>query len=304
MKLPDRCVLGTLLPLLAGCTDTATFVTSTSVGINANVQTEQAHIGYARAELFQGPDYPDVGDTPQVVGYLGSDLAIFTPHIRQLYATGDAAGLITAPNDPLACPATGETQVNGQPTMCAERAETLAGERRPLVFGTGTLVGLQLGFTGNAPSSIKFGYDREELSVIPLHRLAPKVADPSKATDPSDKYSSVLGSINLALGTPNLAGTDLKLEQFFATGAAARNLAKRPEIRQMFRTTATGVIGQFAPDKSSDCIIAWVGNDQAKVQKVSDAAHALNITAGPFFDLPQYAPNRAKFVADNSVPCS
>jgi hypothetical protein len=73
--------------LAAGCTDRATFVTSTDIGINANVTTEQAHIGYGRTELFQGPSYPDAGAVPEVVGYLGSNLEIFSPKIRQVYAT-------------------------------------------------------------------------------------------------------------------------------------------------------------------------------------------------------------------------
>src|SRR6516225_1369380 len=94
---------------LLGCSDTATFVTGTSLGFKADANTEQLQIGYARAELFQGPNYPDVGDAPEVVGFFGSDLKIFSPHIRQLYATGDAANIVTNPGVLLPCP------INGQP---------------------------------------------------------------------------------------------------------------------------------------------------------------------------------------------
>jgi hypothetical protein len=234
--------------LLFGCSDTAFFSTGTSIGIAASANTQQAQIGYARAELFQGPNYPDAGDVPQVVGFLGSDLAVFSPHIRQLYATGEAARLVTAPGTLPPCPADGKTAPDGQPNLCVEQAGTLNGERRILIFGTGTSVGLKLGFTGDAPSSINFGYDREELSVIPLHRQAP--ADDRQKPD---KYSSVLASIDLNLKTPSLLGTDLKLAQFFATGAAARNLAKSGAIRGYFSHVAETAVttATFSTDASS-----------------------------------------------------
>jgi hypothetical protein len=49
---------------LQACTDTATFATATDIGISADANTEQLHIGHVRTELFQGPNYPDVGDAP------------------------------------------------------------------------------------------------------------------------------------------------------------------------------------------------------------------------------------------------
>src|SRR6266849_9336492 len=78
----------------------ATFVTSTDIGISADVKTEDLHLGYVRTELFIGPGYPDKGETPQVVGFLGSNLSAFSPKIKQLYATGDAAGLVTQFEEP------------------------------------------------------------------------------------------------------------------------------------------------------------------------------------------------------------
>jgi hypothetical protein len=235
MSQPIRCAITASLLALSACSDYATFVTSTSIGIKADANTEQAHIGYARAELFQGPAYPDVGDVPQVVGFLGSNLKIFEPHIRQLYATGDAAGLVTTLNDLQPCPKDGKAPADGQPTMCAEKPESLTGERRPMVFGTGASVGLNVGFTANAPSSIKFGYDREELSIIPFHKQAP-------GSDKPDKYGSVLASIGLNVAVPSILGTELQLTQFFATGAAARNLAKNPDIRAYFKAAATTAV--------------------------------------------------------------
>jgi len=239
--------------VLLGCSDSATFVTGTDIGITANADTQQVQIGYSRAELFQGPNYPDVGDAPEAVGFLGSDLQIFSPHIRQLYATGDAAGIVTTPTPLQPCPPTGQPAANSPPNLCPEQPATLTGERRPLVFSTGTNVGLKLGFTGNAPSSIQLGYDREELSVIPLHSTAPTAG----GTDKPDKYSSVLASLDMNVSAPNFLGSGLQMTQFFATGAAARNLAKNPYIQDYFQRAAVGTVnaaevGKVAPALTQD----------------------------------------------------
>ena len=94
--------LATLMAVvaLAACTDYATFVTSTDLGINLDATTEQLNIGYVRAELFHGPGYPSEGAAPSAVGYISSDLSPFSPKIKQLYATGTAAELVTQNQQP------------------------------------------------------------------------------------------------------------------------------------------------------------------------------------------------------------
>ena len=253
---------------MQGCTDTATFVTATNIGIAASVNTEQVNIGYGRTELFQGPNYPDVGDAPPVVGFLGSDLQVFSPKIRQLYATGDAAGLVTMPEEPKPCIATTSAASTQSPDLCAEQPATLSGERRPLIFGTGTNVGLKLGFTGNYPSNIKFGFDREELSIIPLHHQA-------ASTEQPDKYTSVLAAIDMNLDTPTLTDTGLQITQFFATGAAAKNLAKHPDIRAYFQKAAVAQIDQGKVAQARKIL----GDDQVDIKAYFDANTGQNFTA-------------------------
>jgi hypothetical protein len=269
-----------LFPLLvSGCSDTATFVTGTHVGISANANTQQMQIGYARAELFQGPNYTDAGDAPQVVGFIASDLAVFNPHVRQLYATGEAAGLVTTPVPLVDCPTNGQPVTGGTPNRCFETPGNLTGERRPMFFGTGTGLGLKLGFTGTYPSSIKLGYDREEVSIIPLHK---------DNKDKADKYASVLASIDMNVTTPGIPaptvpapatptssplGADLTLTQFFATGAAARNLAKNPYIQDFFQRAAAGAVDPK--------LVADAGTTLATAQKAIDAYFKGNV-AQPF----------------------
>ncbi|MGD9615344.1 MAG: hypothetical protein AB7H90_09365 [Alphaproteobacteria bacterium] len=214
---------------LPACTDYATFVTATDIGITADAHMRSAAIGYNRAELFTGPGYPEQGEAPRAVGFIKSDLQIFDPHIKQLYATGEAAELVTLERLPPTPPI--QSVLTKDPNYY--------GQRRPLVFGTGANIGLKVSFNGAAapiPTTFKFGYNREELSIIPLRR-----DEPTK--EQRDRYASVLASIELNLKTvEGASGTTFGITQFFATGAAALNLAKLPRIREYFGMQATAAI--------------------------------------------------------------
>jgi hypothetical protein len=212
--------------LLAACTDYAIFVTSTDLGINLDAKTEALNIGYVRTEVFHGPSYPTEGAAPSVVGFISSDLSPFSPNVKQLYATGAAAELVTQNKVP---------DLNEK-----EQSDNLGGPRRPFFFGTGTNFGLRVGFTQEIPSSVKIGFNREELSVIPMQQRDPTTGQP-------DKYASVLASINMddtSVTTPS--DTRVRPTQFFATGAAARNLARRPEFRSIFDAQAKTAVQQAA----------------------------------------------------------
>src|SRR5438477_2069134 len=220
----------TVMGALAACTDYATFVTATNIGINADVKTQDVSIGYGRTELFTGPGYPEQGEAPRAVGYINSDLHVFQPHIRQLYATGDAAELVT-------------TTLPYPPAPSPPTEPPYYGQRRALVFATGANVGLKLGFgagTAPVPSSIKFGYNREEASVIPLQSTQP-------IKDRPDQYAPVLASMDMNLkDASSQTNTNLGITQFFATGSAARNLAVHPDIRRYFYAKAQTAVAAAA----------------------------------------------------------
>jgi hypothetical protein len=67
------------------------------------------------------------------------------------------------------------------------------------VFSTATNAGLKLSFPGEAPSSIKFGFNREELSIIPLHHQT--TADkPDIYTPHSPDEAAFLSALAVILG--------------------------------------------------------------------------------------------------------
>lgn len=222
-------LLGTVALLLAGCDtpDRAIFVTSTAIGINADTTTRVVNLGYDRTEGFIGPDYVAEGAAPSAVGYLQSNLEVFAPKIKQLYATGRAAELVT---------------MDKLPTD-QEQSDTLTGTRRLMLFGTSSNVGFKLGFSSAAglPDSIVFGYKRKELSVIPF-----TAQDPTDGK--KDQYASVLASIDMDQTTDALPTSNLKLTQFVATGMAARNLARDDKIRDLFHAQASEALLQGATD--------------------------------------------------------
>lgn len=274
--------------LMAACTDYATFVTSTDIGINADANTQNLSIGYVRTELFVGPAYPEQGEALQAVGFLASNLSAFQPHIKQLYATGDAAALVT------------QSSMTPNPSQAQEQ---YYGQRRPLVFGTGSNVGLKVGFAGGTapfPSSIRFGYNREELSIIPLRRDEP-------TSTSKDKYAPVLAAIDMDLAASTLPGTTLALTQFFATGAAARNLATHPDIRAYFDAQATTAVRQAAVEEAVATVLSKRQTDydvivgyfaKFPVSEFANARDRLLDTAGIAGDPLQGPRLKAKMTSD------
>jgi hypothetical protein len=249
--------------LTQGCDiNYASFVTSTHIGIKADTKVEQVSIGIGRADLFVGPAYPAQGTVPSVMSSLQSDGQIISPQVTQLYATGAAADAVTQ------APGTIATPVIGDPD--------LSGVRRPFVFGTGTNIGLKIGFAGNLPTTFNFGYDREEFSIIPLQ--------PTLNGTASDRFSPVLAAVKVNVQTTTVTGSGLQLGQFFATGNAAINLANRNDIRNIFGDAAKEQINQAAVQAA---IIA-ANQDVATVKSFLDgsggyAANCAKLKAKPAF---------------------
>ncbi len=223
-----------ILLLAAGCADpdSVLFVTVTNIGIDADTKPANVTIGYDRYEGYIGPTY-GTGAIPPVVARIESNLAIFNPEIRQVYATGDAAKLVTG----------------NQSSAPSNKA--LSGKKRLAFFGTGTNIGLKVAFMANAPESISFGYKRKEFSFIPLG----KTIDKDTGVE-IDAYGSVLASIDMNVNTPSLTTTKLGVSQFFATGIAAEQLAStNAEIRQAFKKIAAQAVtlgGKYVKDAAGN----------------------------------------------------
>ncbi|HSI59055.1 MAG TPA: hypothetical protein VLA16_15955, partial [Ideonella sp.] len=164
MNLPSCSALAALacVAVLAGCAsprEHATFVTKTSFSL-VDVDTAPAgvSIAYDRVEGYIGPRFDD-GTVFPVAGSLETNGEFMNRQIRQVYATGNAALLVTAKTLPAESNASEATTPSGA-TPADTSAAGVAGGATPqatpvatppdnkvMFFGTGTSVGLKLGFT-------------------------------------------------------------------------------------------------------------------------------------------------------------
>ncbi len=256
-------LLGALLTA-GGCssTDKVTFVTGTVLGLDADIRTQSASIGYSRVEGVAGPAYQD-GGVPPVYARLESNLSLFSPEIDQLYATGDAARIIA-----------------DKATTTTGKRDKLNGSRRAMFFGTATHFGLQLGFGTTGVQSGTLGYKRIEYSRIPIQSAT--------SGKEEDIYPSVLASISIGRkrekprdgrgkGTASSPTTvNVPLLQFFATGDAAEGLAVvlRPAYQMDAIKTITRTSATYAPDDNTSAIRGMISRSESPQEGKKDVAKA------------------------------
>lgn len=213
-------VVGTV----AGCSnpDHVLFVTNSSLGINFDSKPATANIAYDRTEGFIGPRFEN-GGAPPAVATMETDGSLFSPMVRQTYATGAAAVGATSGQVP-----------SDAPDGLAGKPEN----RKLMFFGTSTTFGLKVGFaaagtSAGAPDSFLFGFRRKELSLIPI-------AEIEKDGKTKGTYPSVLASIRVNITTPNVDPTEAALtsRQYFATGTAAEKLSTNETVRAAFLAKA------------------------------------------------------------------
>lgn len=230
-------VVGFALVLtLSGCaSDSVLFVTKTSLSIlEADTKPAGISVAYDRVEGYLGPT-SESGEAPPVLGYFGSDGNIFAPKVKQVYATGNAARILTNGNG-------------------SEKCTPLEIQKpdRVMFFGTSTTSGLKVGFFPNTPmpDSFVFGWRRKEFSMIPLSvASADRTCDGEKgAISKGQKfYPATLASINSMRDVPPSipGGAKLADQQYFATGDAATGLAGSPEVKNLMKSLNKGVFDDY-----------------------------------------------------------
>ena len=251
---------------LTACgTSEAIFVTTTTIGINAETTPPNLTFAYDRYEGFFGPADKD-GNMPPVVARIESNHSVVNPRVKQLYATGAAAIDVTI--DGKAKNAAGDVLIDKRRNTVAEQpnAERIVGDdRRVAFFGVAQTSGLKLTFgPTNVVDSVSIGYKRKEASYLPL--VGKKVKDAKGNEVVEARYPSTLAALARNVEIASQSETSEGVTQFFATGAAARNLALSEPIRELFRQNAKEAITKtldFGTRYSNDAgfraaIDAWV----------------------------------------------
>jgi len=117
-----------------------------------------------------------------------------------------------------------------------------------LAFGTATKFGLDITQKPDETIDVTMGYDRYEVASIPVPEQNKK-GEGNSATDADDSYS-VLATFYVKYGNP-FTGNGLRLNQFFATGMAARELAERGEMREFLGDAAGRLQGASEDAKAA-----------------------------------------------------
>jgi len=123
-----------------------------------------------------------------------------------------------------------------------------------LGFSTATKFALDVSQRADQSIDVSLGYDRVEVASIPVARDKNE-QDATQSltgaeTGNSDAYS-VLGSFKVKYGNPFniLHEQPFELDQFFATGIAARRAAELPAVQEAFgRKAGTIVEKNIAPE--------------------------------------------------------
>ncbi len=208
--------------LLCGCANYASFATKTSLAVlDVDTTPVEASIAFGRTEGYVGPRFND-GTVYPVIGFINASGSGLLRETQQVFAGGAAALLVQ----------------RGTPSSLSGNCENDG--RPPLYLATGTSVGLRVGFADNTPlpTSFSFGYRRKESTLVPVDKTC---------------QPSVLATHDSDAGARQQAGDaklGLRITQYFATGAAADQLAMKPEIRTMFDHGAQAV--QSAVDAFND----------------------------------------------------
>ena len=287
---------------LSACADDAVlFVTTTSIAIDADANTQMGTIGYSRYEGVVAPVYEN-GAAPPVYAHIESDLAFFSPKIKQVYATGDAALI-----------AVKRMKTVGDPESYdkVDELNQLNGISGPLfTFGTYTTLGFKLSFKETTPTSITFGYKRLEASRIPLR----------ETTDGNgDAYASVIATIDTqTLAAESTEVTEagwqpgLRIGQYIATGEAAKAVASDKKIQDQFEEVAVAALTSVkvvfdAEDPNRKKLTAYF-NDAANPSNKTNLKSWINenvvgpVRVGPFIEDKKYRDKRVQAVTDLGIP--
>ena len=224
MKTPALAALAAALAL-AGCAsvDThATFVTKTSVAlVDVDSAPSGVSFGYQRTEGYLGPRLKN-GQAVPVVGYIRTDGNLLARSLQQVYATGCAAEVVS-----------GAASAASAPKGSACAGTDLSDQPRPMLFATGTTLGVSFSLgEGNAPS-LTLGYRRKEASVIPV--------------DPGAMPSVLAthGNVVQAGANGGRPSGELGISQYFATGRAADAWAGATEVKDLFRRNTDDALGAY-----------------------------------------------------------
>lgn len=245
---PAIVVLALTLGACASPRENAIFVTKTSLSvIDMESMPVSVTVAFDRTEGYIGPRFNN-GKVYPVVGYLEATGRGLSRDVKQTYATGCAAKMLTKQEAPKA-------------PDCNHNAPPATQEKQPeqpvMFFATSTTLGLKIALQAASvtPESFTFGYKRKEASIIPVDETRqPSVLASLDTTGAAvirvNAPSSTDAKASAPVANSNSPTEDapnpafFTLTQFFATGEAAEQLALSKDVRDTFKARAETAVGE------------------------------------------------------------
>lgn len=251
MKIPIKIrplACGLLVTFLTGCVgyNNTLFMTQSNAGLDLSAAAPPtAEISISRKEGVIAPAF-EGGQTPPVVASFkpttgagaGVPFNKFLLGVDQTFAGGDAAATMSYLYDAQ----TGTSQNSAMPLTNQPYYKTIFGRKesvpdgrvRPFVFGTDTLLGLKIAWSGAGgqfPDSVKAGFNRKELALAPVNISSNTVvAGCETNVTYHAKMPSFLATIDSKIkGDKDTAR--IEALQYFATGESATLLAIQKDVR-------------------------------------------------------------------------
>jgi hypothetical protein len=246
---------GILLVLVSiqGCAlgyNSVLFATKSNIGVDVDTSPPNLEVAISRQEGVFEPTF-EGGQTVPVMSSFTSKTNSFTNFfwgVGSTFSTGEAAFTMSYLYDSIT-PNKSEIIPYERVTLTTEPKPKLPfgikvnylkpGEVLPVIFGTDTNLGLKIKWSGQTaqyPSSFNIGFKRKEMTLAPVAIAPNRIKDESNINNVSNKplevdMPSLLATIDTGVA---IAGSDSKLSflQYFATGAAANNLARQYAVRE------------------------------------------------------------------------
>ncbi len=239
--------------LTSGCVgyNHTLFMTKSNAGLDFDSTPPTAEVNISRKEAVVAPSF-EGGQTPPVMASFGSNTGTgagvgrFFFGVDQTFAGGDAAVTMaklydknepTEPEETLRAKFDSSLKLSQLPNANKTSSGLKRfffglpgpGEVRPFIFGTDSQLGLKIGWNGVGgpyPDNLKIGYNRKEFAYAPV-TITPHNSD---AAYP---YRVRMPSFLATVDSNVEGGSDVKVGwmQYFATGDAANQLARKPAVR-------------------------------------------------------------------------
>lgn len=214
---------------LYGCAspEQALVISKTSVGLDIEASPPTMSVAYSRKEGVFAPKYNK--DALPVLATVNKKVGFFDIAVGQGMATGKSAVVISKYLTSNAMPASVNTIDDDAIEKESKLDIPITEKSRPYFFGTDTVYGFNISFNAtNAMSGVNLGYKRKEVAYASISKKT--VANDQNKVSVS--MPSLLALSQMSSDIQDVNNNGLVYEQIFATGSAATNMTKHPQIRQ------------------------------------------------------------------------